>query len=202
MLFENFYAQEWVQVCTAFAYVALIIIIPFIYWRFSQRLSGVIKAKFIEVALDIYGLMFFLLIAPAGYLVLYFLGSESKFMLNDPMAWVCLVGAASSIYDLLRARFSLNSAKDQASCKERLNIIFTWRKLTVIALFLSLIPLFYGIVMVAVTNLMDTASIHSMLWFLTFLMTGVSVIYAVVSKSVLLVSQAYASDPTLGCSAS
>jgi ABC-type multidrug transport system permease subunit len=53
--------------------------------------------------------------------------------------------------------------------------------------------------MIGVTNLMDPASINNMLWFLTFMITGLAVTYAVASKSLLLVSQAYASNPELGC---
>lgn len=199
MLFEDFYTKEWVQISTAFAYVALILMTPFFYWRASQRLKGDTRSKFIECAAEIYGVVFFLLIAPVGYLILYFFGSKSKFMLNDPMAWVCFLGAASSIYDLIRARFALNSAKASSSCSQRINNIYGFENLTKMALYLSLIPLCYGIFMVGITNLSDTASIHSALWFLTFLMTGLSVVYAVASRSLLLVSQAYASNLKLGC---
>lgn len=157
------------------------------------------KKKFTEAALDIYGVVLFLLIAPAGYLILYFFGSQSKFMLNDPMAWVCFVGGAASVYDLIRVRMTLKSAHDWVRCNERTGSILMFERLTKLAFCLSLIPLLYGIVMIGVTNLMDPASISNMLWFLTFMITGLAVIYAVASKSLLLVSQAYASNPNLGC---
>lgn len=199
MLFEDFYAKEWVQVSTAFAYFALILMIPFIYWRASQRLKGDTRSKFIECAAEIYSVVLFLLIAPVGYLTLYFLGSKSKFMLNDPMAWVCFLGAASSIYDLVRARLALNSTKASNSCNKRIDNILVLKRLTNLVRYLSLIPLCYGIIMVGVTNLTDIASIHSMLWFITFLTTGLSVTYAVASRSLLLISQAYASNLKFGC---
>lgn len=53
--------------------------------------------------------------------------------------------------------------------------------------------------MIGVTNLIDPSSISNMLWFLTFMMTGLAVVYSVASKTLLLVSQAYASNPELGC---
>lgn len=201
-LFENFYAQEWVQVCTAFIYVVLIVLVPIAYWKISQKLNGDAKIKFIECASEIYGVLFFLLIAPVGYLILYFLGSDSKFMLNDPMAWVCLLGAGSSIFDLFRSRYSLKIARKPSCCDQRVDMILKWQYLTKIALYLSLIPFLYGVIMVGVTNLMSPESLHSMLWFLTFLITGWSIVYAVVSKALLFISQAYASNPKLGCNES
>ncbi|MCU1735100.1 MULTISPECIES: hypothetical protein [unclassified Pseudomonas] len=198
-MFENFYAQEWVQVSTAFVFIIAILITPLMYWRISRKLKGDMKKKFVEAALDIYGVVLFLLIAPAGYLILYFFGSQSKFMLNDPMAWVCFVGGAASVYDLIRASMALKSASESARCNERTGHIFMYERLTKLAICLSLIPLLYGIVMIGVTNLMDPASINNMLWFLTFMITGLAVIYAVASKTLLLVSQDYASNPELGC---
>ncbi|WP_046236950.1 hypothetical protein [Pseudomonas syringae pv. coryli] len=198
-MFESFYAKDWVQVLTAFAFLIVILFTPLMYWRISQKLEGDIKKKFIEAAFDIYGVVFFLLIAPAGYLVLYFFGSQSKFMLNDPMAWVCFVGGAAAVYDLIRSRLALKSAKDSSRCNKRTEFIFMLERLTKLALCLSSIPLLYGMVMIGVTNLMDPASINNMMWFLTFMITGLAVTYAVASKSLLLVSQAYASNPELGC---
>ena len=198
-MFESFYAKEWVQVSTAFVFIISILFTPLMYWRISRELKGDLKKQFIEAAFDIYGVVLFLLIAPAGYLILYFLGSQSKFMLNDPMAWVCFVGGAASVYDLIRAKLTLKSANGSARCNERTGLIFMYERLTKLALCLSLIPLLYGIVMIGVTNLMDPASINNMLWFLTFMITGLAVIYAVASKTLLLVSQAYASNPELGC---
>ncbi|WP_448126342.1 hypothetical protein [Pseudomonas veronii] len=198
-MFESFYAKDWVQVLTAFAFLIVILFTPLMYWRISQKLEGDIKKKFIEAAFDIYGVVFFLLIAPAGYLVLYFFGSQSKFMLNDPMAWVCFVGGAAAAYDLIRTRLALKSAKGSSRCNKRTEFIVMLERLTKLALCLSLIPLLYGMVMIGITNLMDPASINNMLWFLTFMITGLAVTYAVASKSLLLVSQAYASNPELGC---
>ncbi|MBN2991482.1 hypothetical protein JWR97_08905 [Pseudomonas cedrina subsp. fulgida] len=198
-MFEKFFAQNWVQVATAFAFLIVILFIPLMYWCISQKLEGDIKKKFIEAAFDIYGVVFFLLIAPAGYLALYFFGSQSKFMLNDPMAWVCFVGGAAAIYDLIRTRLALKSAKGSTRCNKRAGFIFMLERFTKLALCLSLIPLLYGMVMIGVTNLMDPASINDMLWFLTFMITGLAVICAVASKALLLVSQAYASNPELGC---
>ncbi|PJK32921.1 hypothetical protein CWC48_25840 [Pseudomonas sp. S10E 269] len=198
-MFESFYAKEWVQVSTAFVLIIAILFTPLMYWRIGRGLKGDFKKQFIEAAFDIYGVVLFLLIAPAGYLILYFFGSQSKFMLNDPMAWVCFVGGAASIYDLIRARLTLKSANSSSRCNERIGSIFMYERLTKLAICLSLIPLLYGMVMIGVTNLMDPASINSMLWFLTFMITGLAVIYAVASKTLLLVSQAYASNPELGC---
>ncbi|WP_122266837.1 hypothetical protein [Pseudomonas syringae] len=198
-MFENFFAKEWVQVTTAFAFLIVILFIPLMYWCISQKLEGDIKKKFIEAAFDIYGVVFFLLIAPAGYLALYFFGSQSKFMLNDPMAWVCFVGGAAAVYDLIRTRLALKSAKGSTRCNKRTEFIFMLERFTKLALCLSLIPLLYGMVMIGVTNLMAPASINDMLWFLTFMITGLAVTSAVASKSLLLVSQAYASNPKLGC---
>ncbi|WP_116826694.1 hypothetical protein [Pseudomonas syringae] len=198
-MFESFYAKDWVQVLTAFAFLIVILFTPLMYWRISQKLEEDIKKKFIEAAFDIYGVVFFLLIAPAGYLVLYFFGSQSKFMLNDPMAWVCFVGGAAAVYDLIRSRLALKSAKDSSRCNKRTEFIFMLERLTKLALCLSSIPLLYGMMMIGVTNLMDPASINNMMWFLTFMITGLAVTYAVASKSLLLVSQAYASNPELGC---
>lgn len=198
-MFETFFAQNWVQVATAFAFLIVILFIPLMYWCISQKLEGDIKKKFIEAAFDIYGVVFFLLIAPAGYLALYFFGSQSKFMLNDPMAWVCFVGGAAAIYDLIRTRLALKSAKGSTRCNKRAGFIFMLERFTKLALCLSLIPLLYGMVMIGVTNLMDPASINDMLWFLTFMITGLAVTGAVASKALLLVSQAYASNPELGC---
>ncbi|VVN84872.1 hypothetical protein [Pseudomonas fluorescens] len=198
-MFESFYAKEWVQASTAFVFIIAILFTPLMYWRISRELKGDLKKQFIGAAFDIYGVVLFLLIAPAGYLMLYFFGSQSKFMLNDPMAWVCFVGGAASVYDLIRARLTLKSANGSARCYERIGSIFMYERLTKLALCLSLIPLLYGIVMIGVTNLMDPASINNMLWFLTFMITGLAVIYAVASKTLLLVSQAYASNPELGC---
>ncbi len=198
-MFESFYAKDWVQVSTAFAFVIVILFTPLIYWRISQKLKGDVKKKFVEAAFDIYGVVLFLLIAPVGYLALYFFGSQSKFMLNDPMAWVCFVGGAAAVYDLIRARLALKSAKGSTRCNERTKYVFMLERLTKLALCLSLIPLLYGMVMIGVTNLMDPTSINNMLWFLTFMITGLAVTYAVASKTLLLVSQAYASNPELGC---
>lgn len=198
-MFESFYAKEWVQVSTAFVFIIAILFTPLMYWCISRELKGDLKKQFIEAAFDIYGVVLFLLIAPAGYLILYFLGSQSKFMLNDPMAWVCFVGGAASVYDLIRARLTLKSANGSACCNDRIGLISMYERLTKLALCLSLIPLLYGIVMIGVTNLMDPASINNMLWFLTFMITGLAVIYAVASKTLLLVSQSYASNPELGC---
>lgn len=198
-MLESFYAKEWVQVSTAFVFIIAILSTPLIYWRISRELKGDFKKQFIEAAFEIYGVVLFLLIAPAGYLILYFFGSQSKFMLNDPMAWVCFVGGAASVYDLIRARQTLKSINGSARCNERIGSIFIYERLAKLAICLSMIPLLYGMVMIGVTNLMDPASINNMLWFLTFMITGLAVIYAVTSKTLLLVSQAYASNPELGC---
>jgi len=197
--FESFYAKEWVQVSTAFVFVVIVLLTPVMYWGVSRNLKGNTKEKFIEAAFDIYGVVFFLLVAPAGYLGLYFLGSQSKFMLNDPMAWVCFLGGAASVYDLIRVRLALGSAKVSAGCTARIESILMFEKLAKLAFCLSLIPLIYGGVMIGVTNLIDPSSISNMLWFLTFMMTGLAVVYSVASKTLLLVSQAYASNPELGC---
>ena len=198
-MFESFYAKEWVQVSTAFAFLILVLVTPLIYWRISRTLNGKTKAQFIDVAFDLYGVIFFLLIAPVGYLVLYFLGSQSKFMLNDPMAWVCFLGGAAAVYDLIRAKRALKSANKSFLCDERARFILMLEKLSTLVLCLSLIPLLYGIVMIAVTNLMDPASISNVLWFSTFLITSLAIISAVVSKAVLIVAQSYESNPNLGC---
>ena len=198
-MFESFYAKEWVQVSTAFAFVVVILFTPLIYWCVSRKLKKDIKQQFIEAAFDIYGVVFFLLIAPIGYLVLYFFGSQSKFMLNDPMAWVCFIGGAASVYDLIRARLALKSAKESSRCNKKTGSISLFERLTKLALCLSLIPLLYGMVMIGVTNLMAPGSINNLLWFLTFMITALAVIYAVASRTLLLVSQAYASNPELGC---
>ncbi|MCD4865018.1 hypothetical protein [Pseudomonas sp. PLB05] len=125
-MFESFYAKEWVQVSTAFVFVFVIVILitPLMYWRISRKLSGDSRKQFIDVAFDMYGVVFFLLVAPIGYLVLYFFGSQSKFMLNDPMAWVCFIGGAASIYDLIRALLKLNAAGRVAQCGEKIRIYF------------------------------------------------------------------------------
>jgi hypothetical protein len=198
-MFESFYAKEWVQVTTAFAFLIVILLTPLMYWCIARRLKGKIKERFTEAAREIYSVVLFLLIAPVGYLVLYFLGSKSKFMLGDPMAWICFAGGAMAVYDLIRAKLALKKAKDSFRCNERTEFILMLERLTTVALCLSLIPLLYGIVMIGVTNLMDPASINNALWFLTFMITGLAVIYAVASRSILLVSQAYASNSNLGC---
>lgn len=192
-LFENFYAQDWVQVSTAFIYVVLILLTPILYWKLSRKISGKLKYKFVECAWEIYGVLFFLLLPPVGYLALYFMGSESKFMLNDPMAWVCLVGASSSIFDLLRSKMSLNAVKNSRASNESWPAIGTGSKLINIALPLSLIPLLYGAVMVFVTNMMNPEELYSILWFVTFLMTGWSIGYAVLSRSVWMLTQQFSS---------
>ncbi|VVO84144.1 hypothetical protein [Pseudomonas fluorescens] len=198
-MFESFYSMELVQVSTSFAFVIAILITPLMYWRISRVLKGDRKKQFVEAAFDIYGVVLFLLIAPIGYLGLYFLGSQSKFMLNDPMAWVCFIGGAASVYDLIRARLALKSTKGSFRCNARTGSVLLFERLTKLALCLSLIPLLYGMVMIGVTNLMAPDSINNMLWFLTFMITGLAIIYAVASKTLLLVSQAYASNTELGC---
>lgn len=190
-MFESFYAKEWVQVSTAFVFVIVILITPLMYWRISRKLSGDSRKQFIDVAFDMYGVVFFLLVAPIGYLVLYFFGSQSKFMLNDPMAWVCFIGGAASIYDLIRALLKLNAAGRVAQCGEKFESILKFKKLVKIAFCLSLIPLLYGAFMIGVTNLVAPDSINTMAWFLTFMMTGLAIVYAVASRALLLVSQAY-----------
>ncbi len=189
-LFEKFYAREWVQVGTSLLYIFLIISVPFIYWKLSQKLKGDIKIKFIECTLEIYGVLFFLLIAPVCYIVLYFLGSDSKFILKEPMAWVCFIGGLSSIYDLFRSRFYLKIASRSSCCNKREDMIIKWQVLTKIALYLSFIPSIYGAVMIGITNLIGVESIYNILWFLTFLITGWSIVYAIISRYILLIAQA------------
>ncbi|MBM4973518.1 hypothetical protein HYO27_22425 [Vibrio parahaemolyticus] len=198
ILFESFYAQEWVQVTTAFVYVILILTIPLIFWKISKRLTGQAKANYIELSLDIYVTILFLLIAPIGYLVLYFIGSESKFMLNDPLPWVCLVGGAGALVDFVRSHFKLNVAIVKSDDTDRVEFITQLKKLVKIASALSLVPLVYGLVMVGVTNLSDVSKLSSLVWFFTFLITGWSIIYTTIGKSILYVSQAYATDASLG----
>lgn len=199
LMFESFYEKEWVQVSTAFVFVIVILATPLMYLRISRKSNGDMKKQFIEAAFEVYGAVFFLLVAPIGYLVLYFFGSDSKFMLNDPMAWVCFIGGATSVYDLVRARMVLKFAKGLPRCNESSVSIIMFERLIKLALCFSLIPLLYGVVMIGVTNLMVPAAINNMLWFLTFMITGLAVIYVVASKSLLLISQSYASSPKLGC---
>ncbi|WP_215408048.1 hypothetical protein [Vibrio gigantis] len=196
--FEGFYSLEWVQVTTAFVYVVFIMFVPFVFWIVSKKLVGEAKSKYIELSLDIYLTIFFLLISPVGYLVLYFIGSENKFMLNDPLPWVCLVGGTASLFDLIRSNFKLNVAKDKSSNRNRLMIIIAFKNVVKVASFLTLIPLLYGLIMVVVTNMVDTSALSSIIWFITFLITGLSIIYTAASKSILYLSQAYSEDPSLG----
>lgn len=198
-MFESFYAQEWVQVFTAFAYVLVLALTPLIYWCMSQRLEGEVKKHFIKVSAEIYLAIFILLIAPILYLGLYFCGSESKFMLNDPMPWVCFLAGIACIIDLCRAWIELKSATIPPHCKQRGKLISNTKSLIKIAFSLSLIFLIYGLIMVVTTNLMPPESINSMLWFLTFMMTGLAIICTASSKTLLCVSQAYASNPKPGC---
>jgi hypothetical protein len=198
MLFESFYVQEWVQVTTAFVYVIFILTIPLIFLKVSRRLTGQAKSNYIDLSLDIYVAIIFLLIAPIGYLVLYFIGSESKFMLNDPLPWVCVLGGAGALVDFVKSHFKLNVAIVKSDDSNRVELITKLKKLVKIASALSLVPLVYGIVMVGVTNLSDASKLSSLFWFFTFLITGWSIIYIIIGKSVLYLSQAYAKDATLG----
>lgn len=192
-MFEVFFAQEWVQVATAFAFVIVISLTPYIYWRISRILEGDTRKQFIEAATDIYIVVFFLLIAPIGYLILYFLGSKSNFMLNDPMAWVCFIGGLASVFDLIRAQLTLKSITLSRCCSRTINAILFLKKTIRTALFFSPIPLLYGLVLIGVTNLIPPDSINPMLWFLTFMVTAIAIAQTVSSKALLLVSQKYAS---------
>lgn len=201
-IFESFYSQEWVQVVTSFAFVVLLLLVPFLYWRISRYLEGDFRKKFVKYSLEVYGVLFFLIIAPVGYLVLYFFGGKSGYMLSDPLPWICLIGGLSAIYDIFRARQDLELPSDSTRCPNRYQIIFTLKRITIVAGILSLIPLTYGGVMVAVTNLVSEKEIPVFLWFVSFLLTGLAIIYAVASKVILIVAQEYSSNPALGCNES
>lgn len=196
-IFENFFSQEWVRIATIFTYVVLLIYIPFLYVKTTKRLPEQFREKYIENCWELYGVLFFLSIAPVGYLVLYFFNSDSSFIDKDPLPWVCFLGGLGASFDYFRTRNQLTLAIKKNNNANRINTINAISKLSMLPAILGVIPLTYGTVMIALTNSSYLDKLPAMMWFWSFLITGLAIIYAVWSKGFLAVSQSYASNPNL-----
>ena len=196
-IFESFFSQEWVKITTIFAYVVLLIAVPFMYKKITRRLPEALHEHFIQNCWELYGVLFFLSIAPVGYLILYFFSSDSSFVDKDPLPWVCFLGGLGALYDYLRTRGQLALAIRSNDNKNRLNVINRISKLSTLSVTFGAIPLTYGAVMIVLTNSSYLEKLPTMMWFFSFLITGLAIIYAVWSKAFLSISQSYASNPNL-----
>jgi hypothetical protein len=196
-LFNSFFSQEWVKIATVFSYVILIAVVPFIYMKLARKLPEYFREKFIENCWEIYGVLFFLSIAPTGYLILYFFNSDTSFIDKDPLPWVCFLGGMGATFDYFRTRNQLALAIKKNNNANRLNIIHGISKLSNLTVALGAIPLVYGVIMIVLTNSSYSGKLPAMMWFWSFLITGLAIIYALWSKAFLGVSQAYASNPDL-----
>ncbi|SDH46173.1 hypothetical protein [Janthinobacterium sp. YR213] len=196
-LFNSFFSQEWVKITTVFLYVALIIVIPFIYIKLSKNLDEQSREKFVDNCWEFYGVLFFLSIAPVGYLILYFLNSDTSFIDKDPLPWVCFLGGAGALFDYIRTRRQLKLAIKKNRTANRVSIVNNISRMSRVTVVLSAIPLTYGAIMVGLTNSSYLAKLPAIMWFFSFLISGLAIICAVWAKAILSVSQAYASNPDL-----
>lgn len=196
-LFDSFFSQEWVKIATLFCYIFLIVSVPFVYKKISKELPEHWRDKFIENCWEIYGVFFFLSIAPVGYLILYFFNSDASFIDKDPLPWVCFLGGLGASFDYRRTRNQLAIAIKKNNNSNRVDIINGISKLSNLAVILGTIPLVYGAIMIVLTNSSYLDKLPAMMWFWSFMISGLAIFYALWSKAFLGVSQAYASNPDL-----
>lgn len=181
-IFADFFEKEWVQVSTSFAYIIVLLLTPILYWRISLRFDGEKRKIFVDAAYDIYGVIIIPLLAPTLYLILYFFGGESTFMLKDPIPLVCCCGGGTAAYETFNTRRKLKYVATFSNCKTTIEDALKLKKASDFIMFSSILLLGYGVATTIVANLMPQTYFNFWIWPITFLVSLLGILFPISSK--------------------
>jgi len=172
-------------------YVVLIIITFFIGKKNIAKAASSIKGDFEDLTQDISISILLLLLGPVIYFILSFFGLNAKFMINDPLPFIMLLGGASSLNELRKAKKNFVKAPAPLSTDKYFMKFKEFSAILSVNIFISFFSMIYGAIMVVFTNLSSNDGLKSILWFVTFIFTAYPIILTSWSKVLVYVSEEY-----------